>query len=102
MKVQETIVCESKRGAVEMEVQRIARSCIVQVNCFMSYTGPGFFVVFPADQEEAAIDAAAALLDRDDLPEGANITDQVPGCLCAGTVHRPTVRFGTPKVSHAD
>lgn len=100
MEVQETIVRESKRGAVEIEIQRIARSGIVQVNCFVP--SPGFFVVFPADQEAAAVEAAVTLAGRDDLTEGANITDQVPGCLCAGTVPSPTVQFGTPEVSHAD
>jgi len=104
MEVQETIVCESGRGPVELEIHRLAEARIanaVQVNCFMPPSGAGFFVVFPADQEAAAVEAAAALAGRDDLQEGANITGEVPGCLCAGTVPRPTVQFGTPKVSHA-
>lgn len=105
MEVNETIIRESKRGPVELEVQRLAEAGIanvIQVNCLMPSHGPGFFVLYPAGQEEKAIAAALSLYEREDLPYGANITDQVPGCLCAGTVPLPTVQFGTPEVRHAD
>ena len=57
----------------------------------------------PADYEEIkALDAAVEVASRDSLPEGANITDTVPGCLAAGTVARPTFQLGTPGVSHGE
>ena len=94
-----TIIRHSNHGAIELQIDRQGGS--VQINCLMPPRGPGFFVVFPADEESKALDAAVEVASRDILPEGANITDTVPGCLAAGTVARPAFKFGAPEVSNA-
>ena len=91
-----TIIRHSNHGAIELQIDRQGGS--VQINCLMPPRGPGFFLVFPADEESKALDAAVEVASRDSLPEGANITDTVPGCLAAGTVARPTFQLGTPGV----
>lgn len=96
----QTITTSTEVGDVELQVQHSGG--IVQVNCMMPPRGPGFFVVFPAGEEGKAIDAAMEVAGRDSLPENANITDTVPGCLAAGTVPRPSFRVGTPEVNHAE
>ena len=93
-----TVIRHSNHGAIELQIDRQGGS--VQINCLMPPRGPGFFLVFPADEEGKALDAAVEVANRDSLPEGANITDTVPGCLAAGTVARPTFQLGTPGVRH--
>jgi len=95
-----TVIRYSNHGAIELQIDRKGGS--VQINCLMPPRGPGFFLVFPADEESKALDAAVEVASRDSLPEGANITDTVPGCLAAGTVPRPSVQIGTPGVHHAE
>ena len=95
-----TVIRHSTNGSIELQIDRQGGS--VQINCLMPPRGPGFFVVFPADEEGKALDAAVEVASRDSLPEGANITDTVPGCLAAGTVPRPSFRVGTPEVNHAE
>ena len=96
----QTITTSTEVGDLELQVQHSGG--VVQINCLMPPRGPGFFVVFPADEEGKALDAAVEVANRDSLPEGANITDTVPGCLAAGTVPRPSFRVGTPEVNHAE
>ena len=93
-----TVIRHSKHGSIELQIDSGGGN--VQVNCMMPPRGPGFFVVFPADEEGKALDAAVEVASRDSLPDGANITDTVPGCLAAGTVARPTFQLGTPGVRH--
>ena len=95
-----TVIRYSNHGAIELQIDRQGGS--VQINCLMPPRGPGFFVVFPADEESKALDAAVEVADREGLPENANITDTVPGCLAAGTMPRPSFRVGTPEVNHAE
>ena len=95
-----TVIRHSKHGSIELQIDSGGGN--VQVNCMMPPRGPGFFVVFPAGEEGKAMDAAMELAGRDSLPENANITDTVPGCLAAGTVPRPSFRVGTPEVNHAE
>ena len=94
-----TVIRYSNHGAIELQIDRQGGN--VQINCLMPPRGPGFFLVFPADEEGKALDAAVEVASRDSLPEGANITDTVPGCLAAGTVARPAFKFGAPEVSNA-
>lgn len=94
-----TVIRYSNHGAIELQIDCSGGN--VQVNCLMPPAGPGFFLVFPADEESKALDAAVEVASRDSLPEGANITDTVPGCLAAGTVARPAFKFGAPEVSNA-
>lgn len=96
----QTITTSTEVGDVELQVQHSGG--IVQVNCLMPPRGPGFFVVFSAGEEGKAIDAAMEVAGREGLPENANITDTVPGCLAAGTMPRPSVQIGTPGVHHAE
>ena len=96
----QTITTSTEVGDVELQVQHSGG--IVQVNCMMPPRGPGFFVVFPAGEEGKAMDAAMEVAGREGLPENANITDTVPGCLAAGTMPRPSVQIGTPGVHHAE
>ena len=91
-----TVIRHSKHGSIELQIDSGGGN--VQVNCMMPPRGPGFFVVFPAGEEGKAMDAAMEVAGRDSLPENANITDTVPGCLAAGTVPRPTFQLGTPGV----
>ena len=100
MPPQKTVIRYSNHGAIELQIDRQGGN--VQINCLMPPRGPGFFVVFPAGEEGKALDAAVEVASRDSLPEGANITDTVPGCLAAGTVPRPSFRVGTPEVNHAE
>ena len=93
-----TVIRHSKHGSIELQIDSGGGN--VQVNCMMPPHGPGFFVVFPAGEEGKAMDAAMEVANRDSLPEGANITETVRGCLAAGTVARPTFQLGTPGVSH--
>lgn len=95
-----TVIRYSNHGAIELQIDRQGGS--VQINCLMPPRGPGFFVVFPADEESKAMDAAMEVAGRESLPENANITDTVPGCLAAGTMPRPSVQIGTPGVNHAE
>ena len=95
-----TVIRHSKNGSIELQIDCSGGN--VQVNCLMPPAGPGFFVVFPSGEEGKAIDAAMEVACRDSLPENANITDTVPGCLAAGTVPRPSFRVGTPEVNHAE
>ena len=95
-----TVIRHSNHGAIELQIDRQGGS--VQINCLMPPRGPGFFLVLPAGEEGKAIDAAMEVAGREGLPESANITDTVPGCLAAGTVPRPSFRFGTPEVNHAE
>lgn len=95
-----TVIRHSKHGSIELQIDCSGGN--VQVNCLMPPAGPGFFVVFPAGEEGKAMDAAMELAGREGLPENANITDTVPGCLAAGTVPRPSFRVGTPEVNHAE
>lgn len=95
-----TVIRYSNHGAIELQIDRQGGS--VQINCLMPPRGPGFFVVFPAGEEGKAMDAAMEVAGRDSLPENANITDTVPGCLAAGTVPRPSFQVGTPGVHHAE
>lgn len=78
----------------------------IQINAFLSPNGgAGFFLVFPRDKEQAAIDAATALLDGEPLEDNLDITAQVPGALVAGTVPAlkvGKVEFGTPSVAHSE
>ena len=99
MPTPKTVIRHSKHGSIELQIDRQGGS--VQINCLMPPRGPGFFLVFPADEESKALDAAVEVASRDSLPEGANITDTVPGCLAAGTVARPAFKFGAPEVSNA-
>ena len=94
----QTITTSTEVGDLELQVQHSGG--VVQINCLMPPRGPGFFLVFPADEEGKALDAAVEVANRDSLPEGANITETVRGCLAAGTVARPTFQLGTPGVSH--
>ena len=95
-----TVIRHSNHGAIELQIDRQGGS--VQINCLMPPRGPGFFLVFPADEEGKALDVAVEVANRDSLPDGANITDTVPGCLAAGTMPRPSVQIGTPGVHHAE
>ena len=95
-----TVIRHSKHGSIELQIDRQGGS--VQINCLMPPRGPGFFMLFPADEESKALDAAVEVASRDRLAEGADITETVPGCLAAGTVARPTFQFGTPRVSHGE
>ena len=95
-----TVTRHSKHGPIELQIDSSGGN--VQVNCMMPPRGPGFFLVFPAGEEGMAMDAAMEVAGRDSLPESANITDTVPGCLAAGTVPRPSFRVGTPGVNHAE
>ena len=95
-----TVIRYSNHGAIELQIDRQGGS--VQINCLMPPRGPGFFMLFPADEESKALDAAVEVASRDRLAEGADITETVPGCLAAGTVARPTFQFGTPRVSHGE
>ena len=95
-----TVIRHSKHGSIELQIDSGGGN--VQVNCLMPPRGPGFFVVFHAGEEGKAMDAAMEVADRDSLPESANITDTVPGCLAAGTMPRPSVQIGTPEVNHAE
>ena len=95
-----TVTRHSKHGSIELQID--SSGGIVQVNCLMPPAGPGFFVVFPAGEEGKAMDAAMEVAGREGLPENANITDTVPGCLAAGTMPRPSVQIGTPGVHHAE
>lgn len=99
MPTPKTVIRYSNQGAIELQIDRQGGS--VQINCLMPPRGPGFFVVFPAGEEGKAIDAAMEVAGREGLPENANITDTVPGCLAAGTVARPAFKFGAPEVSNA-
>lgn len=99
MPTPKTVLRSSKHGAIELQIDSGGGN--VQVNCMMPPRGPGFFVVFPAGEEGKAIDAAMEVAGREGLPENANITDTVPGCLAAGTVARPAFKFGAPEVSNA-
>ena len=94
----QTITTSTEVGDLELQVQHSGG--VVQINCLMPPRGPGFLLVFPADEEGKALDAAVEVANRDSLPEGANITETVRGCLAAGTVARPTFQLGTPGVSH--
>ena len=96
MPPQKTVIRHSNHGAIELQIDRQGGS--VQINCLMPSRGPGFFVVFPVDEEGKALDAAVEVASRDRLAEGADITETVPGCLAAGTVARPTFQLGTPGV----
>ena len=100
MPTPKTVIRHSKHGSIDLQIDRQGGS--VQINCLMPPRGPGFFVVFPADEESKALDAAVEVASRDSLPEGANITETVPGCMAAGTVARPSFRVGTPEVNHAE
>ena len=100
MPTPKTVTRHSKHGPIELQIDRQGGS--VQINCLMPPRGPGFFVVFPAGEEGKAIDAAMEVAGRDSLPENANITDTVPGCLAAGTVPRPSFQVGAPEVNHAE
>ena len=91
-----TVIRHSTHGAIELQIDRQGES--VQINCLMPPRGPGFFMLFPADEESKALDAAVEVASRDRLAEGADITETVPGCLAAGTVARPTFQLGTPGV----
>ena len=95
-----TVIRYSNHGAIELQIDRQGGN--VQINCLMPPRGPGFFMLFPADEESKALDAAVEVASRDRLAEGADITETVPGCLAAGTVARPTFQFGTPRVSHGE
>ena len=95
-----TVIRHSKHGSIELQIDSGGGN--VQVNCLMPPRGPGFFVVFPAGEEGKAMDAAMEVAGRDSLPENANITDTVPGCLAAGTVPRSSFNVGTPEVNHAE
>lgn len=90
---------DSKMGIIELLIDQGGGN--VQVNCIMPPRGPGFFVVFPGDDIEAALSAAVVVADRGGLPENANITASVPGAMAAGTVPRPAFQFGAPEVRHA-
>ena len=100
MPTPKTVIRHSKHGSIELQIDCSGGN--VQVNCLMPPRGPGFFVVFSAGEEGKAIDAAMELAAREGLPENANITDTVPGCLAAGTMPRPSVQIGTPGVHHAE
>ena len=100
MPTPKTVIRHSNHGAIELQIDRQGGN--VQINCLMPPRGPGFFMLFPADEESKALDAAVEVASRDRLAEGADITETVPGCLAAGTVARPTFQFGTPRVSHAE
>ena len=100
MPTPKTVIRYSNHGAIELQIDCSGGN--VQVNCLMPPRGPGFFLVFPADEESKALDVAVEVANRDSLPDGANITDTVPGCLAAGTVPRPSFRVGTPEVNHAE
>ena len=95
-----TVIRHSKHGSIELQIDCSGGN--VQVNCLMPPRGPSFFVVFSAGEEGKAIDAAMEVAGREGLPENANITDTVPGCLAAGTMPRPSVQIGTPGVHHAE
>ena len=98
MPPQKTVIRYSNHGAIELQIDRQGGN--VQINCLMPPRGPGFFMLFPADEESKALDAAVEVASRNRLAEGADITETVPGCLAAGTVARPTFQLGTPGVSH--
>ena len=100
MPTPKTVIRHSKHGSIELQIDSGGGN--VQVNCMMPPRGPGFFLVFPAGEEGKAIDAAMEVAGREGLPENANITDTVPGCLAAGTMPRPSVQIGTPGVHHAE
>ena len=100
MPTPKTVTRHSKHGSIELQIDSGGGN--VQVNCLMPPRGPGFFVVFPAGEEGKAMEAAMEVAGREGLPENANITDTVPGCLAAGTMPRPSVQIGTPEVNHAE
>lgn len=100
MPTPKTVIRHSKHVSIELQIDSSGGN--VQVNCMMPPRGPGFFLVFPAGEEGKAIDAAMEVAGRESLPENANITDTVPGCLAAGTVPRPSFRVGAPEVNHAE
>ena len=98
----QTITASTEVGDVELQVQH--SGAVVQVNCLMPPAGPGFFVAFPHEQLDQAIEAAKVLVAKvRAMPdEPKNITGMVPGALAAGVVPRPKVQFGTPEVRHAE
>lgn len=102
MNPSQTITASTEVGDVELQVQH--SGAVVQVNCLMPPAGPGFFVAFPHEQLDQAIEAAKALaIKARTMPdESQNITEMVPGCLAAGTVPRLRVQFGIPDVSRAE
>ena len=102
MNPSQTITASTEVGDVELQVQH--SGAVVQVNCLMPPAGPGFFIAFPHEQLDQAIEAAKSLAAKArNMPdESQNITELVPGCLAAGTVPRLRVQFGTPDVSRAE
>lgn len=71
----------------------------VQVNCLMPPKGKGnvgFFVVFPSQFRQQAIEIADRLLDRCPLEPDQNLTNLFDGALAVGTVamQKPKVKIG--------
>ena len=99
MTTNKTIQLATARGPVDLQLQKVQGN-MLQVNALMPPVGPGFFLLFPKSKRNQALAAAKKLIEGEPLADNINITDQVPGAIVAGTVPRPTVQFGVPKVEH--
>lgn len=67
----------------------------VQVNCLMPPKGKGsvgFFVVYPQNKKQLAIEVADRLLDKSPLEPDKNLTGMFDGALAVGTVSMQTPR----------
>ena len=72
-------------------IELAAGDGIVQLNALPAPGGVGCFVVFPAGEDDAAMDALKNLLSTTELEPGVNLTDTVPGCIVAGTGDRSPI-----------